>query len=328
MYRAILFSLTLACCVLAGSANASILPGDIGVHWKANLDGFATLWSDTSDPNNPVWRGGAVMHFSSPMLDRKRIPSGGYATFGGQESLPGPGNKFFSGTLAAIVYGYKVIAVDDFLGPGSYTRYSTYTGISTALNNLGPNDIIYFGGTAAVYVYYDATMPIGTLGAGGTFGTNTAGNPMYSQGGYSIGDDLDEYVLKATFQSIDYEVVDGTAQWMPAGTLFAQIVGGGGVPFYLNVVPGEGTGWPWIMPGVMTNPTSIYLGGTGPWSPVTRYADIIGEADLGAPIGTTGWRTITDPIEWVSQPEPASVVIWAGLAGAALGLAYLRRRAR
>jgi len=331
--RAKLLSVSLAFVVLltCGVAWASILPGDVGQHWKLNSTGYSTLFFD--DVKEVIY-GMTIHKVTSAFQDFGNIGTG-YADFG--DDTGGGPNRPISGMIGIIVAGYQVIAVDDFTSGSGYDRVTGYTDMKNAIqNNLSLKDILYFGDYdgAAAYVYYDPAGSSGDFDKGGTFGTNSAGNPTYTDAntGKTIGDDLDEYLFKATFQYISGYQVDGTSRAAPDGTLFGQFFGQGYVQMYLNVVPNQGTSWQLIMPGKMRQQYVSYDDDAN-WiieddEPTkTVYADIIASAQTQN-LPSSGWATSSDPIEWVSQPEPASVVIWAGLAGAAMGLAFLRRRAR
>jgi hypothetical protein len=235
----------------------------------------------------------------------------------------------------ALLSGLKVIAIDDNTGLSAWSRYTSAADILDLLTpggslSLSAKDIIYFGAETGVTplanFYNDTTVTNGQLSTGGVF---SADGKTYTKGlndfGAGAGSTL---LLTATFQDLGGSEVDSQGRAAPAGTLLSQFLSDGSVrPFaMLDVVPGSGTEAGAIKDQGMTftlatdtNADMFVDTGTKTFT-----------GDIALSLGSTvpaanGFSTFSDPAEFVSTPEPVSLIAWSGLI-CAVGVGVFARR--
>lgn len=331
MKRIVLVALTLGCLLLlAPVAEAGLLPGRINAHYKGNLIGFGVL-NDTGV--NLQLR--SVSAISSPFQWFGDIPAGGQAEFQVDTSPSGVDHDItFPGIAVMFMRGYELFRVDQSPSPGVYIPHVGYAAAKLYLaGGAGNNDIMYFGAdpNAAVTraeMWHDPIDSLADLAKGGIFNADN----QYTVGGKTFGVG-DTAIVAATTQSIATYQIDGIARYAPAGTLVANIVGTGAAPvFYMDVVPGWGSDWQLIVPGAMKD-TGVFIDPAVGGGTVTLTADLIAASQATVPtllqdenLNWNYWTDLTDPLEWVSQPEPSSLLVWGGLALLVCGYCKVRRR--
>jgi len=340
--------LTTSILLVVTSAYAAILPGTIFHKFEANLDGFGYL--KLMDPDgSPYYAARSVTKVRSPLRDQGLVPYVPYQFYTGDDNLPGYGAQYgVTGTLAFLTVGLKVIGIDKYtVVPGSppsftYTLITGDSNIVSTISSLAPNDIVYLGadpnstlGTFGVFTW-DPTVNPGDF-VPGTDGWSQWGE-LFTSGSVDIGlgGVNDITILTTDFVKLDGLQVDSLQRAAMPGTLVAQVISVNGDVrpiFFMNVTGGVDA--PWVVPGGMKATLGLdtdndgwidYDWSTNPPTPYTKtvVADII--ANIGTqPASQSGWFTFSDPVEWVAQPEPTSLLVWGGLAGAGLLLARRRK---
>lgn len=340
----------IAAVLLCGTATAGILPGDMFHKFEVNLHGFAYI--KVMDPDGTPGSGDEYLAgrnlalVTSVMKDQGKVPYIPYPYVVGAEGLPGPYNdRSFSGVLGFMAAGLKIIAVDDY-NPitNSYTRITGDSSLlAWASNSHTMFDVIYLGddpnfpGSPYGVFWHDPTAVNSTFQPG-TDGWNAVGS-TFSAGAFTnqqLGDALDTLILTTSFNDLSgVRVLDPPFPSLvaPAGTLVINVTSPQGTirPIFIMEVTG-GTDASLVVPGGMSATYDWWNGST--FVPKTFVGDIVSSVGAqpwvpppGTPTPPFGpWVTMSDPTEWVAQPEPGSLAVWALLATVGFGALYLKRR--
>jgi len=344
----LLLALVIALAGIVGPAHALILPGTVFHKYELSLDGFGKLI--VKDPDGTPGSGDeyvvarSLTLVDTPMKDQGLVPYMPYPFVTGNDGLPGSGsnNVSFTGTLAFLAAGLKVIGIDVYQGIGSYNLVTSDSAIIAILSSgLKAKDIVYLGDDPKIsgdpygVFTWDPTVSASSFTPGHD-GWNAAGD-LYTNSSsldLGIGGVNDTTILTTKFIEFGGLEVDSLGRAAMNGTLIANVVTGDGSirPVFFMEVTG-GVDAPWVVPGGMKTTLGKDTDGDG-WVDYGQYQDVV--ADIIAAVGTkplydetppyqTDWYSFSDPAEWVAQPEPASILIWGGLAGAGLLLARRRK---
>lgn len=325
----------------AGLADASILPGISNQKWETSLEGFAKVYHDegSSGVDDDVWRLRNLVISDSDFKSQGDVTGLMPHEFKpGRDSLSGKvADQGYPGILGMMTTGLRLIAVDENTGSGTYTRHSTNAQLLTYFSGAAPlaaRDILYFGAeaniTPYVWAYSDPTSVLGDFStpydgwdATGNLFTNTAGN--------SFGQGDDTLLLQMGFKDLGDLEVDGTWRPAPSGTFVANVLADGGSVRPMSVME--------VIGGTEAN--LVVSGAVKSTFRQDTDGDLIVEAGTAVPVvgdfvaafGATppddnGFSTLSDPAEWVSTPEPATLAVWGVLGLCGVGFWALRRRNR
>jgi|GEM_PF-3086113 len=349
--KLISFLVVVAVAFGAGSTLGGILPGDIYHKFEVNLHGFAYV--KVMDPDNIPGNGDEYLAgrnlavVTSVMKDQGKVPYVPYPYYAGPDGLGPPYNdRSFTGVLGFMAAGLQIIAVDDY-NPDTdlYTRVTGAGLLGWATSSHTMFDVIYFGDDSQIQgapygvFWHDPTAQNSTFQPG-TDGWNAVGD-TFSAGvnpNQILGDALDTLVLTTSFQDLSgVRVLNPPFPSLvaPQGTLVINVTSPQGLirPIFVMTVTG-GADASLVVPGGISATYDWWNGSS--FVTKTFVGDIVSSVGAqpwddpsipGEPTPPFGpWVTMSDPTEWVAQPEPASVAIWALLGTIGLGAWYLTRR--
>jgi hypothetical protein len=319
-------------CQMAASSYASILPGTPQQKWEVNLDGFGKIYYDDggtlADPTDDIFRLRSLTKTSSLFKGQGEVTTPSDFIIGldpgGVNVAPSQG---FIGVVGTLITGLRVIAVDEFTGPGAYTRASTPASIAAALAGAGTSDIIYFGAEVGVtpkaLFYHESSILNADLTPSDSW--NTTGDSF--DGIFGAG--FSDLLLETVFQDLGGTDATGVSfVAAPAGTLLTQVLSSGSVrPFaMLDVIGGLEAGL--IQDGGLTFDLTADSADAGDSTFSDLTKSFVG--DIAISLASTvpnvdGFSTLSDPAEFVSAPEPTSAIAWAVLT-ACVSFFGLRRK--
>ena len=347
----VLFLVAAVAVTFASVTEGSIIPGDPGMKWETSFRGFAGL-----ELNSGVFELRSLLHTDSGHIPQGIPPSYPDEFQSGQDGdlfLP-PGSSEFEEAkwkTVMLTYGLELIAVHDntvSAGKPSHVLLEGGT-LPTTWEELsaiaGPNDIFYFGpvdGGAGATIYEDVASNNASLAVldnaiepsygfthsgAGFDGLDTAGDEI------TIDPTVDIAAVNVKFEDLSGLDVTGDSLglYAPAGTVYAQAIGGlSTVDSYSILTVDEsnpGTQADRILRDGMQKTLANSSGGV-----TTVVGDFVPqtEAFIRSPVEEdTAFIAFSDPMEFCTTPEPASVIIWSVLLGAvALSMRIARRRAR